>query len=327
MFLGLHAEITPSDFLDTLRKKGLPLADTLPGRDPDVARQMLTQAKQLGLILESTLAGLSPPAITALRFAALLPPDGVPWPWLRALTVACHPEVGEKDELGVDSWLGLQRRLTGLRLLTSGDHPELARIHRLVAGHLIVGSSNQPVPGPEVPPGPGFTPAQGSFTGPLLAHLTARACSIYETEQAPADWELDALLVALPLWLPDQTPSSAAQTEGRPLSDFLEIANASVFLCDKVSNYRSLPSAAGLISRAHRVIQRLAAADPSNAGWQRDLFVSYWRMADMAEKSGTGDAIGWWRKAYDQLAGMKQRGVMVPTDEQYLPVLKGKFQR
>ncbi len=72
------------------------------------------------------------------------------------------------------------------------------------------------------------------------------------------------------------------------------------------------------------VRERLAAADPSNAGWQRDLVVSCWRMADIAEKAGQGDAQVWWRKAYEQLAGMKQRGVMLPTDEQYLGVLREK---
>jgi hypothetical protein len=80
--------------------------------------------------------------------------------------------------------------------------------------------------------------------------------------------------------------------------------------------------------RAYReslaVRARLAAADPSNAVWQRDLFTIYWRMADMAEKTGQGDARDWWRKAYEQLHGMKQRGIMPPTDEQYLAVLRQK---
>jgi hypothetical protein len=65
-------------------------------------------------------------------------------------------------------------------------------------------------------------------------------------------------------------------------------------------------------------------SDPSNAGWQRDLFVSYWKLADVAEKTGTGDARTWWSKAYDQLVRMKQRGIMLPTDEKYLVALKEK---
>lgn len=79
-----------------------------------------------------------------------------------------------------------------------------------------------------------------------------------------------------------------------------------------------------LLRAARQSLERLAAADPSNAGWQRDLVVSCWRMADIAEKAGQSDAQIWWRKAYEQLAGMKQRGVMQPTDEQYLEVLKQK---
>jgi len=70
--------------------------------------------------------------------------------------------------------------------------------------------------------------------------------------------------------------------------------------------------------------ERLAVSDPSNAEWQRDLFVNYWKMADLAEKSGTGEALAWWRKAYEQLSGMKARGIMLPTDEQYLADLRQK---
>jgi hypothetical protein len=47
-------------------------------------------------------------------------------------------------------------------------------------------------------------------------------------------------------------------------------------------------------------------------------------MADISEKTGQGDARAWWRKAYEQLAGMKQRGIMQPTDERYLEVLREK---
>jgi len=39
---------------------------------------------------------------------------------------------------------------------------------------------------------------------------------------------------------------------------------------------------------------------------------------------GTGDALDWWRKAHEQLSGMKARGIMLPTDEQYLAILRQK---
>ncbi|MBM3318461.1 MAG: tetratricopeptide repeat-containing protein, partial [Candidatus Eisenbacteria bacterium] len=72
------------------------------------------------------------------------------------------------------------------------------------------------------------------------------------------------------------------------------------------------------------ILERLAAADPSNAGWQRDLIVSYWRMADIAEKSGQDDARAWWRKAYEQISSMKRRGILAPADEKYVDALKEK---
>ena len=70
--------------------------------------------------------------------------------------------------------------------------------------------------------------------------------------------------------------------------------------------------------------ERLALSDPSNASGQRDLFTSYWRMADLTDKIGAKDSAQWWKKAYDQLDGMKQSGVMLPTDEKYFPMLKQK---
>ena len=134
IFLGIHPEISPSAFLQQLQDKGLPLADAVVTHDDGaVAEQMLTQSKQLGLILDATLEKLSAPARSALHFAALLPPDTVPWPWLRALTEAEHPELAQKDALGADPWLSVQRRLLGLRLLTPGEDAQIARMHRLVA--------------------------------------------------------------------------------------------------------------------------------------------------------------------------------------------------
>jgi len=76
----------------------------------------------------------------------------------------------------------------------------------------------------------------------------------------------------------------------------------------------------------HEILARLAAADPQNAGWQRDLWVSCWRMAMMAEQTRSDDARAWWRKAYDVLSGMKQRGLFVSAqDEQFLAQIRAKI--
>jgi hypothetical protein len=50
-------------------------------------------------------------------------------------------------------------------------------------------------------------------------------------------------------------------------------------------------------------------------------------MADIAEKAGAGDALAWFGKAYDRLSDMKQRGIMRPTDEKHLAVLREKAGR
>ena len=72
--------------------------------------------------------------------------------------------------------------------------------------------------------------------------------------------------------------------------------------------------------------ERLAASNPENDEWQRDLFVSYVKLAQMAEQDSTGDAREWWVKAYAQLSGMKQRGIMLPTDEVRLEFLRQKVE-
>lgn len=91
---------------------------------------------------------------------------------------------------------------------------------------------------------------------------------------------------------------------------------------ETVAMLGDLAGALGAYRESLAVSQRLAAADPSNAGWQRDLSVSYWRMAIMAEKAGTGDAAAWWRLAYETLSALQQRGIMLPTDEPYLEQLR-----
>jgi tetratricopeptide (TPR) repeat protein len=188
VFLGLHPEIAPSAFLAGLRHKGLPSADTLVERDPDVAGQLLTQSKQLALILDATRARLDAPARTALQFADLLPPDTVPWPWLRALTVARHPEVAAHAPDEPDLWLETRRRLTGLRLLTPGDHPELARIHRLVAAHVkTLNDAN----------------AFQTFTGELIAHAKTRCLYLHDEGWIDEEkrWELSPLVACAEWWM------------------------------------------------------------------------------------------------------------------------------
>jgi len=46
----------------------------------------------------------------------------------------------------------------------------------------------------------------------------------------------------------------------------------------------------------------------------------------MTEQTGEGDARTWWRRAYDVLSGMKQRGLFVSAqDEGFLAQLRAKI--
>jgi tetratricopeptide (TPR) repeat protein len=135
IYLGLHPDIRPADYLGRLRAEGLPTVDELP-TDADVAAQMQHREKQIRVVLGQTLARLAPPERTALDYAALLPPDSVPWPWLHALVQRRHPDALATRPGYPDPWRTLRRRLEGLRLLTPGDHPEIARLHRIVAAHV-----------------------------------------------------------------------------------------------------------------------------------------------------------------------------------------------
>jgi hypothetical protein len=87
-----------------------------------------------------------------------------------------------------------------------------------------------------------------------------------------------------------------------------------------------LAGALRYFSESKTIRERLAASDPANAAWQRDLWVSYWRLADLCEKSSEAAQAGeWWRKAYDTLSGMKERGLHVsPEDLGFLERLRQK---
>ena len=50
----------------------------------------------------------------------------------------------------------------------------------------------------------------------------------------------------------------------------------------------------------HRIISALAAQDPSNADWQRDLAVDYERLGDMEVQRGDDEAAaGYFRRALE----------------------------
>jgi len=77
------------------------------------------------------------------------------------------------------------------------------------------------------------------------------------------------------------------------------------------------PGALQAYRESEVTFKRLAASDPSNAGWQRDLWVSLWRLRDFPE-SGVS-----WGQVVERMEDMDARGVLLPTDRQFLEIARG----
>ncbi|MEM7457737.1 MAG: hypothetical protein AAF456_25660, partial [Planctomycetota bacterium] len=73
--------------------------------------------------------------------------------------------------------------------------------------------------------------------------------------------------------------------------------------------------------------ERLAASDPGNASWQRDLAVSHSKIAQLAEKVEIQPAaMEAYKKCFDVLQGMKDRNLHFdPALEGYYQMLKEGF--
>lgn len=263
--LGLHPDVSPSAFLALLQRRGLTMADALPAQVANVAERMRAQSKQLGLILDQTLAQLDRPARTALAFAARLPPDLVPWPWLRELVVAQHPELAETDDLGRDPWMSQQRRLLGLRLVTGGEQTEVARMHRVVAAQLVqAGSASDNAPG------------DIDHDDALRRMLVEKAGAFSSGSAQPLAWEVDALMACLggQLQRDAVAPGIAAEV---------------TCVCKRLQHYRPLESVQNLAMLAHQHLRKSVDTDPGNAGSQREMSMSLHRLGAIAKARGDLD--------------------------------------
>ena len=101
----------------------------------DVKLRRHNHEKRLAAVLGPTLDALSPPERLTLDYAALLPPDLVPLPWLRELVVEHFPELAESSRWG-DPWEKLVDRLVRLAIFVRVEEEttnrRMVRVHRLV---------------------------------------------------------------------------------------------------------------------------------------------------------------------------------------------------
>jgi len=80
----------------------------------------------------------------------------------------------------------------------------------------------------------------------------------------------------------------------------------------------NLPAALESYKAALAIMERLAAADPGNAGWQHDMAFSYGNVATVEARQGSRDqALSKFRNARDIIARLKVQSpdnVQLPKD-------------
>ncbi|MHC9064543.1 DUF4062 domain-containing protein [Nitrospira sp. CMX1] len=118
----------------------------------------------------------------------------------------------------------------------------------------------------------------------------------------------------------------AAQAAGVTAEDERDQSVANNAIGDVLVAQGDLPAALTAFRAGLGIAEALAMRDPANTGWQRDLYVSYWRLADLAEKQkATKEALTYWKQAYDVLSKIDKRGLhLSPEDRQYLATLQEK---
>ncbi|MFT4189230.1 MAG: toll/interleukin-1 receptor domain-containing protein [Aeromicrobium sp.] len=235
VYLGANDDLRPADLLADLRRDGAARLD-------DVT---VVQRRSVGAILDQTVAQLGPRSLAALRFAAHMPPDYVVWEWLEHLTHdldQTHP--------GGERWPVVQRTLRGRQLLTPGDTPPLARLHRLIAAHVVDDLGDD----------------AADYTNRLDAWAIERmtADDITDPDELRAFAEL----------LIHRSPHS------------MDVAHKAVFYCDTFIGRLLLDQQHALVSALEEVFRRAVARDPSNTGWQHDLSVSLVKVGDIAKARG-----------------------------------------
>ncbi len=130
-WLATHPETTYAQFAEGL---GLEDLEAIADSD-DVELRRHNHQRRLSAVLGPVLEELRPAERRALEYAACLPPDLVPLPWLQTLVTRDFPELSQRSRLS-DPWSDLCRRLVRLalflRVAEETTDQRLVRVHRLV---------------------------------------------------------------------------------------------------------------------------------------------------------------------------------------------------
>ncbi|MBN2241510.1 MAG: hypothetical protein JW793_02375, partial [Acidobacteria bacterium] len=276
VYLFLYPDVRPSAYRKRLRQEGLTSLDSL-GSAPDVAAQMRHREKQIGIIVDLSLEPLAPVVRSAIGFAALLPPESIPWPWLKACLFLEQPDSLRSQEGYPDPWMVIRRCLIAGRWLTPGSVPEVTRMHRLIGGY-VFGKMDR---------------NDAIEKSRILREAVEGFANLLESawEHTPtALWELEPLEKYLLL------------ERGRAVDDGSRLGRISC-LVGGIELVVGLFELAGeFLELAHDLLEKVYQANPQSAQAARDVSVSLERLADfLASRGQEGDA--------DKALGYYERGL------------------
>jgi tetratricopeptide (TPR) repeat protein len=282
-FLADRKEVSYQSYLVRLEAEGLSGTDALAS-DARTAARIRHREKQIGRVVDDTLAALPAAAREILGCAALFPPDQIVSHWLRSVVSEALPQMSEdKVKPGhPDPWEEMMRELAGRRLLppapTSEDQYPQLRMHRLVGQHLVAISSTE--------------------------ELDVRWARVIEklgelAELVEVAWEHlpDA---AVPMVGPYAALVELTHRERNNRETALALSTLSLIELQR----GSIPRARSLAEAAFATHERIAAENPKNAQAQRDLAMICDRLGEVATNAGD---LAQARARYEQMSGVLER--------------------
>jgi tetratricopeptide (TPR) repeat protein len=261
VYLAEHPAITYRQYLAGLEHEGVSLIEFAAATNQEQAAQLSMHVEQsLSKLLAPTLDLLSPAERSAVEFAALLPPDHVPLPWLATLLRADYlPLAGDPAPGRPDPLQELFDKLRRLRLIVPGDDARIGRIHRIVQ-EVLKGR----MPGE----------AQTLFDQRLFQLALERAANMERRWGPDCVWEVGPLAAVVTLRL--------GMDDG-------EIALMAAAAADGLRQLGRYVDARRLYQRCLEIFERLSRAMPNDVAIQRGTSVSYGRLAELS--LAEGDAV------------------------------------
>ncbi|WP_306535224.1 tetratricopeptide repeat protein [Geobacter sp.] len=156
---------------------------------------VMSQLREVTATLRPTLKRLAPPALTVLQLAALMGPDAVALPWLRAIAEELHPELATDAPICQRApWTQLIYTLIGMRLFSTTLEPRVVTVHRLLQQVLEIELRKD----------------RADLQEKLTVHIRSRVATLEKTTQwHESRWELEPLEAMTDIWVEHQHPEAA----------------------------------------------------------------------------------------------------------------------